>query len=84
MIKDYDLNINYHPGRMNAVADALSRKNYGEIASILTEQKELIKEFERLNLEFMMQGIEAEMNNIVVEPTLLQRIREAQRNDVEL
>jgi hypothetical protein len=28
LIKDYDLEIHYHPGKMNVVADALSRKAY--------------------------------------------------------
>jgi hypothetical protein len=28
LIKDYDIGINYHPGKANVVADALSHKKY--------------------------------------------------------
>jgi hypothetical protein len=28
LIKDYDMEIHYHPGKVNVVADALSRKSY--------------------------------------------------------
>ena len=84
LIKDYDLNINYHPGKVNVVADALSRKSYGEVASMLTEQKDLIIDFEKLDLEFTLQDVEMEIASLILESTLLQRIREAQKQDLEL
>src|SRR5262249_26146376 len=81
LIKDYDLGINYCPGRVNAVADALSRKSHGEVAALLTNQKELIREFEGLSIEFVDQSVELEIANLVMEPTLMERIKEAQRYD---
>ena len=42
LIKDYDCMINYHPGKVNGVADALSRK---ERLNVLTMPKELCEEF---------------------------------------
>ena len=33
-LKDYEFTLNYHPGKVNVMADALSRKSRGALASI--------------------------------------------------
>jgi hypothetical protein len=56
LIKDYDLNIHYHPGKANIVAYALSRKHYCNNLMVQKEQPALYEEMERLSLEIVEEG----------------------------
>ena len=46
LIKDYDLEIHYHPRKTNVVTDALSRKSYVNATLVSQMPQKLYKEFE--------------------------------------
>ena len=79
MIKDYDLEIHYHPGKANVVADALSRKASCSCVSATVLHETLCQEMEKMNLAIVLEGTLA---NITLAPTLRDQIIAAQKNDV--
>ena len=81
LIKDYDLNVQYHPGKANVVADALSRKSHINVANVEDMPLELCEQFKNLRLEIVPKGYVATLE---VKPNLLERIREAQKGDAEI
>jgi hypothetical protein len=54
LIKDFDLGINYHPGKANVVADALSRRSHLNMLAARELLLEFCKEFEKLNLGWVL------------------------------
>jgi hypothetical protein len=54
VIKDYDLGINYHPGKTNVVAAALSRRSHVSQLMVDSMQFELCEEFDKLNLRIIV------------------------------
>ncbi|KAL5545238.1 hypothetical protein UlMin_009022 [Ulmus minor] len=56
LVKDYDCTINYHPGKANVVADALSRKSSSSVAYLQLVQKPLLGDIQRLGLEIVPRG----------------------------
>ncbi|KAL8108205.1 hypothetical protein AgCh_024593 [Apium graveolens] len=76
LIKDYDCTINYHPGKANVLADALSRK---ERLNMITSSEELIKEFEKLEIEVSTPSMTIEvLCAMSFQPELLEKIRRCQ------
>jgi hypothetical protein len=53
LIKDYELEIHYHPGKADVVADALSKKCQVNMLAAHPMPFELAKGFGRLSLGFL-------------------------------
>ncbi|WVZ63916.1 hypothetical protein U9M48_013509 [Paspalum notatum var. saurae] len=81
LIKDYDLEIHYHLGKANVVADALSRKSQINLLWTRELPDELAIEFNQLSFGFLnnIGGVTME-----IEPTLEQDIRKGQIDDEKI
>jgi hypothetical protein len=77
-IKDYDLEVHYHPGKANVVADALSRKAHCSCLSIEAFNETLCWEMRKLNLEIIPQG---SLNHLSIQATLWDNIVLAQQHN---
>ncbi|KAA0066456.1 pol protein [Cucumis melo var. makuwa] len=80
LVKDYDCEILYHPGKANVVADALSRKVSHSVA-LITRQAPLHRDLERAEIAVSMGAVTMQLARLAVQPTLRQRIIDAQGND---
>jgi ribonuclease HI len=78
LIKDYDLDIQYHPGKANVVADALSRKGQTNMLIGHLLPQELCWEMAQLNLGIVTSS---ETLTLEIESTLEQDIRKGQLTD---
>jgi hypothetical protein len=74
------LEIHYHLGKANLVADALSRKEHVHSAIVVQLPDELARDFERLN-----PGIVTHTKGVTIElePTLEQEICKGQVSDAK-
>jgi hypothetical protein len=75
------LEIQYHPGKANLVADVLSRKEYVHSAIVAQLPDEMVEDFRRLNL-----GIVAHTERVIIDvgPTLEQEIYKGQIGDAKI
>jgi hypothetical protein len=74
LIKDYDLRINYHPGKANVVANTLGRRSHVSQLVVDSMPFELCEEFDKLNLRIVANTKAMEME---VGQAYFRRFREA-------
>jgi hypothetical protein len=75
LIKDYDLTIQYHPGKANVDADALSRMGVPRIVT------PLIADLDHMGITFCYAGVAHEETKMLIQSSLQERVCEAQLHD---
>ena len=78
LLKDYDLQILYHPGKANVIADAFSRKTHHSMNLMKVSMSEITRDLEKLGIEVVpSSAMETYLGSITVQPTLLDEIKSA-------
>jgi hypothetical protein len=78
LIKDYDLEVHYHPGKANVVADALSQKAQCNYVTMDSKIATLCDKLCKLNMEVVSPST---LDYISIEPTIQEQIVLAQISD---
>ena len=82
-LEDYEFTLHYHPGKANVVADALSRKSQGALASIASREWRMLETVGQFRLQYDEQA-QGTLGSMMAMPSLLSRVIESQLKDAEL
>ena len=55
-LEDYDFTLHYHPGKANVVADALNRKSWGVLASVVSREWQMLETLRPCRLHYSDQA----------------------------
>ena len=80
LIKDYDCTIDYHPGKANKVADALSRKAIERSVGMTCHAVRSLVELRKLHVECAHQN-DILITSMHVKPLLESKIQEKHMSD---
>ena len=79
-LKDYDFQLQYHPGKANIVADALSRKIIS-VSNMMMKERELLEQFRDMNLSVDITPGKLCLNMTTISNDLMNDIRIEQGGD---
>ena len=76
-LKDYDVHFQYHLGKANVVADALSCRTYPILNCLLKLRSDLCEEFQKLELNVITSETKPMLCALEAYPTLMEEIQVA-------
>ena len=80
-LADYTFTMHYHPGKMNVVADALSRRSYATLFSLSLQSQEIFLDFYGLLQIRSQESRQHKLFSLVACPFLLAKVKESQFGD---
>ena len=75
-LEDYDFTLHNHPGKANVVANALSQKSRGMLASVASREWQMLKVVRQFGLHYKGQA-QGTLGSLVATPSLLSRVIES-------
>ena len=82
-LEHYDFTLHCHPGKANVVADALSRKSQGALASIASREWQMLETVGQFGLQYNEQA-QGTLGSLVATPSLLSRVIESKGQDADI
>ena len=82
-LEDYNFTLYYHPGKANKVADVLSQKSKGVLASIASREWRMLETVGQFRLQYDEQA-QGTLGSMMATPSLLNRVIESQVQGAEL
>ena len=77
-LENYDFTLHYQPGKANVVADALSQKSRGVLASIASQEWQMLKTVGQSGIQYIERA-HGTLESLVAMSSLLSRVIESQR-----
>ncbi|KAL2243492.1 UNVERIFIED_CONTAM: Transposon Tf2-12 polyprotein [Sesamum indicum] len=81
LLKDYDCTIDFHPGKANVVADALSRKSSSTLANLGSHNQTLLLEMRSMNTKLEVDQVAGLLAALQIKPDFVDQIKETQTRD---
>ena len=75
-LKDYDFTLHYHPDKENVVANALSQKSRGVLASVASQEWQMLEAVGQFELHYKGQA-QGTLGSLVAMPSLQIKVIES-------